>query len=354
MKLDIPGLLGAISGLPTAINRGLLGPLPVNPGMGLDPSQVQQAQGQALNDMAFGMLAGNRRAPGASLFAARNNAREGFSSRVFDMLKQQEISRMQSERAKQQQQFDAYRATLPPEIQPVADVAGLPNVAQAQIQSAFAPPASEATDDIKEYRLAVQQGFTGTLQDWIMAQKKAAATSVNVNNNLPPQESRFLGAMGESASKQLDTMQTGADSAQKMLMSISRLKPLVDDPNFISGTLGDARLVVAKALGLPGAEGTQAYFAAVGDQVAERIKAFGAGTGLSDADREFAKQIAAGSIELTPAAIKRIIRINEETARELLTKYNERRGFYAKKHPEVLDYYPEIREQGGWSIKRKQ
>jgi hypothetical protein len=106
--------------------------------MGLDPNQVQQAQGQALNDMAFGMLAGNRRAPGASLFAARNNAREGFSSRVFDMLKEQEISRMQSERAKQQQQFDAYRATLPPEILPAADVAGLQGTAQKEIDAAFA------------------------------------------------------------------------------------------------------------------------------------------------------------------------------------------------------------------------
>ena len=137
MRLDIPGLLGAISGLPTAINKGLLGPLPVNPGMGLDPNQVRQAQDTALNDLAFGMLAGNRRNPGASLFAARQNAREGFSSRVFDMFKEQEISRMQADRAKQQQQFDAYRATLPPEIQPVADVAGLQSTAQKEIDAAF-------------------------------------------------------------------------------------------------------------------------------------------------------------------------------------------------------------------------
>jgi hypothetical protein len=156
--------------------------------------------------------------------------------------------------------------------------------------------------------------------------------------------------VGEKAAGQLDGLQTSADSAAKMLGSINKLKPLLSNPAFISGTLGDARLVVAKALGLPGATDTQAYFAVVGEQVAERIKAFGAGTGLSDADREFAKQIAAGSIELTPQAIKRIIDINERSANELLDKYHERRKFYSQKNPEVVDYFPEITVPGATGV----
>jgi len=349
-RFNIPGLLGAIGELPSVINRGLLGNLPVNPQLGLDPTQVQQSRDTALNDLAFGMIASPRNNPGAGLYAARQSARENFSGRMVDLLREQEIIRMKQDREKNDKDQAAYRATLPPEMQPVADVAGLPYVAQQQVGAAFAPATSELTDDIKEYRLAVQQGFTGSLQDWIMAQKRAGATSVNVNNNLPPQESRFLGSMGEGAAKQLDGLQTSADGAQKMLASINVREPLANNPQFISGTLGDTRLTVAKALGLGGAEETQAYFAAVGEQVAERIKAFGAGTGLSDADREFAKQIAAGSIELTPGAIKRIIRINKQTANEVINKYQDRRKFYGKTHKEVFDYYPDISAPGQGNI----
>jgi hypothetical protein len=203
---------------------------------------------------------------------------------------------------------------------------------------------------MKEYQFAVQQGFQGSLQDWILSQKRAGANVSTTTVNLPA-ENEFLKGVGKGASDQLNALQTSADSASKLLASTARLKGLVDSPGFISGTLGEPRLAVAKALGLPGAEATQTYFAGVGEQVAERIKAFGAGTGLSDADREFAKQIAAGSIELTPGAIKRIIKINEQSANAVIGLYNERRGFYAKTHPQVLNYYPEI--STGWSIRKK-
>lgn len=39
------------------------------------------------------------------------------------------------------------------------------------------------TDDMREYAAAKQQGFPGTLQDWIIGQKKAGATNVNVPIN---------------------------------------------------------------------------------------------------------------------------------------------------------------------------
>ena len=169
----------------------------------------------------------------------------------------------------------------------------------------------------------------------------AGAGASRTTVNLPPAGKKFSETLGETAGKRLDTFRDKAESAATTLQSAQQLLPLLDDPKFISGTLANARLAVAKAAGIDVAS-TEAYFAGVGQQVAERITAFGAGTGLSDADREFAKKIAAGEETLTTEGIRRIIRINAESARNVINKYNDERARLAKKDAEVLDYYPEI------------
>lgn len=67
---------------------------------------------------------------------------------------------------------------------------------------------------------------------------------------------------------------------------------------------------------------TEAFAANQGKQVAKIIKAFGAGTGLSDADREFAIKIAGGSIELTEDSIRRILEINNRASKNIINRFN--------------------------------
>lgn len=213
--------------------------------------------------------------------------------------------------------------------------------------------ASMFADEVSKRRVPSAEAmlpYTQPLSPDVLAQKKdiAGASRAITTINMPAAK-EFAKTLGEKAAGQLDTMSNQAQSARRVLESSERLRPLLQSKEFISGTLGEARLAVAKALGLPGAEETQAYFAAIGDQVGERIKAFGAGTGLSDADRRFAEKIAGGSQELTPAAIKRIVKINEDSARAALKGYAERREFLAKTNPEVKDYYPEITYSGAVS-----
>lgn len=169
----------------------------------------------------------------------------------------------------------------------------------------------------------------------------ASAGAARTTVNLPPAGKKFSETLGETAGKRLDSFRDKAESAATTLQSSEQLLPLLDDPKFISGTLANARLAVAKAVGIDVAS-TEAYFAGVGQQVAERITAFGAGTGLSDADREFAKKIAAGEETLTTEGIRRIIRINSQSARNVIGRYNTERARLAEKEPEVLDYYPEV------------
>jgi hypothetical protein len=170
----------------------------------------------------------------------------------------------------------------------------------------------------------------------------AGAGAARTTVNLPPAGKKFSETLGETAGKRLDDFRTKAESAVSSLQNAEQLAPLLDDPKFISGTLANARLAVAKAVGID-VSATESYFAGVGQQVAERITAFGAGTGLSDDDRKFAKKIAAGEETLSVESIRRIIRINNESAENVINRYNKERDMLAKKEPEVLDYYPEVK-----------
>jgi hypothetical protein len=69
---------------------------------------------------------------------------------------------------------------------------------------------------------------------------------------------------------------------------------------------------------------TQEYIGLVGNQVAQVITAFGAGTGLSDADREFAKGIAGGQITMDKKALKRLVKIMKDKGKRQIELYNQR------------------------------
>lgn len=71
-----------------------------------------------------------------------------------------------------------------------------PQAAQQVISSVlFAPkPQPKITDDMAEYQAAIAQGFQGSLQDWILAQRKAGASTNTVN--FPDQQIDF-GQPGE-------------------------------------------------------------------------------------------------------------------------------------------------------------
>ena len=134
----------------------------------------------------------------------------------------------------------------------------------------------------------------------------------------------FGKAIAKGGGEELVESRNQASSALSSINNIQNLLPLVSSPDFISGTLGDARLTLAKALNLPGATETQTYFSGIGRDVAEIIKSFGAGTGLSDADREFAKGISGGDIKLTAPAIRKILWLNANYNNERIRRYNQR------------------------------
>ncbi|MBX3583552.1 MAG: hypothetical protein KF810_16830 [Rhizobiaceae bacterium] len=83
---------------------------------------------------------------------------------------------------------------------------------QAEVQ-ALENPQEKPTDDMREYAAARAQGFQGSLQDWIVGNRRAGATNVNVNSGEKSwdQESAKLFA------KRYDDITAGAGNAQQML-----------------------------------------------------------------------------------------------------------------------------------------
>jgi hypothetical protein len=173
-----------------------------------------------------------------------------------------------------------------------------------------------------------------------LAKRKAPPKTPGAVINMGPAETEFSKTIAGDAAKNLGEMQKGARSANSSYSNIERLTPLLNSEAFISGTLGNTRLSIAKALGLEGAEETQTFFSQMGRETAETIKSFGAGTGLSDNDRIYAEKIAGGNVDLTPGAIKRILFLRQQANRAAIIQYNDERRVAAASNPKSnLDQY---------------
>jgi hypothetical protein len=121
-----------------------------------------------------------------------------------------------------------------------------------------------------------------------------------------------------------------ARKSRDALGSIVRSQPLVD--KMFTGTLAETKLEaskIAKAFGIPigdlneTVESTEVYAAEMGRRVAEYITNLGAGTGLSDADREFAKKVVGGQENYDAASLRTILKELEKGARRTISEYEE-------------------------------
>lgn len=355
------GLLDKFNRGVNAIETGLLGNATAyNPALSqyLSPGTLQKANSDARMQLGLAMLAASESGMGLGqgLMMAQQMAGQAFQQPLEgDLRATMTADAMRRVQAQKEQQtaLSGLEQQISPQLQPVWKAMSDENK-QEILMKTLMPAEQGGTDDMKEYQLAVQQGFQGTFVDYMVAMKAAGRTQVTTEVNLPPAESELAKSLGKARGEQFAAAHTAAKGAVSTLEQLNLLEPLVNSPGFISGPFGETRLQVAKVLGLQGAEETQAYFAAVGRQVGENIKMFGAGTGLSDADREFAKQMAAGSIDLTPDAIKRIMRINRQVSEGVIKSYNEDREFLGGKpgREAVLDMYPALVAPGAITIKR--
>lgn len=155
----------------------------------------------------------------------------------------------------------------------------------------------------------------------------APGTVVNIDQK---QESAFATGLGSGQAKAVLESKTGAQDAAEILRTNQVGRDLLKS-GAITGTGADFFVGFNNALKQAGvdfgyadaAANSQAYAAAMGANVGRIVKQFGAGTGLSDADREYAAQIAGGKIGLTEASLRKILDINDRAANRVIDLHNK-------------------------------
>lgn len=152
-----------------------------------------------------------------------------------------------------------------------------------------------------------------------------SGTTVNVNN---AGESAFAKSLGEEFGKDVVKRRTDAVTAAAALESTAQARNLLDQ-GVISGAGADWMLNAGKAFQAIGINlapdaiaNTEALGATTAKQVGNIIRMFGAGTGLSDSDKEFAMQAAGGKITMTEQSMRRIFDVNDRASRNVVRAYN--------------------------------
>lgn len=205
----------------------------------------------------------------------------------------------------------------------VRELNGQPPLTPEETETIFREATMNSTDQQAYRRYVEQQRAAGVPEDQIIDSLDFKMTYGAGNS--------FSTTIGEGEGKRLMEYATKAQAAVPALRSIEQAYDLID-VGLVAGAGAEQRLALTRALDLMlGREhdaksaATDAYMAASGVRVAEQITSFGAGTGLSDADRDFARLITAGKIEMTPQALRMALEILARGKLGEVAKYNQTR-----------------------------
>lgn len=155
-------------------------------------------------------------------------------------------------------------------------------------------------------------------------------SKTNVNVKGDAQETEFEKQLGKGQATAILDSKVGAQDAATILQTNQTARQILN-AGAITGTGADFFIGVNNALKQAGIETTstdaaansQAYVANMGANVGRLIKQFGAGTGLSDADRKYAADMAGGRISLTEQSMRKIIEINDRAATNVINRHNK-------------------------------
>ena len=202
-------------------------------------------------------------------------------------------------------------------------------------------PTTTVIDQSGQRQLVQTTPFTGAVKTLgtyedvplppaVLAQKKEVAREGGVKVNLPVQEKAFEGELGKGQAKRIIDSQVAAQDAASIIDTVRTGRDIMKS-GMITGAGADFLVKFNQGLKTAGidagfadaAANSQAFAANMAGNVGRLIKQFGAGTGLSDADREFATAMAGGKISVDAKAINRILDINERAARNTITRHNK-------------------------------
>jgi hypothetical protein len=184
----------------------------------------------------------------------------------------------------------------------------------------------------------------------VLRAQKEATHAPGTTVNLPPQEKSFETELGKEQAASVIKNKTAAQDAASIIDTVRTGRDIMKS-GMITGAGADFLVNLNQGLKTVGidagyadaAANSQAFTANMAGNVGKLIKQFGAGTGLSDADREFAKDMAGGRISLDSKAINRILDINERAARNVIARHNKDVKGIKTNIPLEVEMPPEIK-----------
>lgn len=186
------------------------------------------------------------------------------------------------------------------------------------------------TDEQKEYRQAVKDGFTGTFYDYKMGLKKAGAPNVSVNT-----EQTYGGAIAKTAADKDSALKDIADNSSRIVADVARQKKILDSGKLFTGKGANIQQELAgyaDAIGLGGkdtatkAANTQSTISSLAGVTLDSIKSsgLGSGQGFTDKDRQFLQEAKSGQITWNKESIRRVYDLQEKVAIEGAKRWNQR------------------------------
>jgi hypothetical protein len=162
----------------------------------------------------------------------------------------------------------------------------------------------------------------------VLAQKKEIARAGAAT--LPVQEKAFETELGKEQAGELIKSRNAARDAAAIIDTVKTGRDIMKS-GMITGAGADFLVNLNQGLKTAGIDAgyadasanSQAFAANMAANVGKLIKQFGSGTGLSDADRKFAIEMAGGRVSLDSKAIDKILDINEKAARNTITRHNK-------------------------------
>jgi hypothetical protein len=184
--------------------------------------------------------------------------------------------------------------------------------------------------DLEKNPTPLNKQIIASLREQIKAANQGKAPKIQVGVKLSEQEKGFEGDLGKGQAKRVLEDKDKAEDARDMLSTVTIGRDILKS-GVITGAGADFFVGFNQALKTAGIDAgyadasanSQAYSANMAQNVGKLIKLFGAGTGLSDADRAYAEKMAGGKIALDRKALEKILDITERASRNVIKRHNK-------------------------------
>lgn len=165
---------------------------------------------------------------------------------------------------------------------------------------------------------------------WLVDYKQSGATRIENRTGL---------TLNETLAKDFVESVPKVDALSGDIRSIHSARDALDNGIF-TGNAAEINQQIAKfgnMIGIndPRVQNTELFLQATAQRVLPIVKNLGTGSGITDADRQFAEKLAAGNIKFEEGTLRRLLDIAEQANRAAIQKHNARAKNVLEKNPSL-------------------